>query len=355
MIAPIEGAADWRGPDLLARQDWVRRLTPEEVAEIDAALRRFRAGGADLGAMRPQDFPLPRLQDGLREVQEDLERGAGLVLLRGFPVERYADADLRAIFWGLGLHLGTAVPQSRRHDLIGDVRNLNIGGIYTTQSRGYTSNESLSYHTDLTDVAALFCLRVARSGGLSLVASSVAVHNEMLRRRPDLAQALYQPMAFSRMGSEGPGQAPWYEAPVFSVHEGHFSCGFSRVAEHAARVIPGAPQPSEAQRDGIALLEEIAASPEFVLGFALEPGDLQLVNSHVTLHSRTHFEDWPEPERRRHLLRLWLAMPNSRPLSPLLQDMYRDTRPGAPRGGYLVTDSPRRFTTAEPAVATTPT
>jgi hypothetical protein len=246
----------------------------------------------------------------------------------------------------LGLHLGTAVPQSRRNDFIGDVRNLNIG-INTAHGRGYTSNEALSYHTDSADVAALFCLRTARSGGLSLTASSVAVHNEMLRIRPDLAQLLYEPMPFSRMGNEGPGQRAWYEIPVFSVYERHFSCFFSRVAAQGVRFIADAPPPTDAQTEAIALLEEIAARPEFVLSFDMRPGDLQFLNSHVTLHNRTRFEDWPEPARRRHLLRLWLSVPNSRPLSPAMQPMYRDTRAGAVRGGYLTSGTLPRFSTVD--------
>lgn len=348
-VQPFNGSpAVWRGPEIAAKGDWIRRLSDSEIAELGAALAIVRDAGLTMEALTAEQFPLPEVGPVLAEVRRELEHGRGFQVLRGFPVHRYDMDDLRLLYWGLGLHLGTAMPQSARNDLVGDVRNLNIS-IHGQRGRGYTSNEALSYHSDSCDVTVLFCLQQAKTGGNSLIASSITVHDCMLTQRPDLVEVLYRPMPFSRMGSEHPSQPRWYRAPVFSVYEGYFCGQYTRVAAEGVRHLAEAEQPTPEQVEAAALLEKIAADAENVLSFRLEPGDLQFVNNHVTFHNRTRFEDGPEPDRRRHLLRLWLSVPDSRPLHPAMSELYRDTRPGAVRGGYLTKDLPPRFTTVDVA------
>jgi hypothetical protein len=184
-------------------------------------------------------------------------------------------------------------------------------------------------------VAALFVLRIAKAGGTSLVCSSVAIHNEMARTRPDLAEALYQPMPWSMLEQQRAGEPAWYLQPIFSVHEGHFSCRYVRPhLTQAQKRFPDAPRLTPAQLEGMDMIDAMVKSPEFQFTTDFKPGDLQFCNNHVLLHARTAFEDYPEPERRRHLLRLWLSVPNSRPLSPLMGHIYRDQRGGAVRGGF---------------------
>ena len=342
----MSGRANWRGPALAASPDWIRTLTDLERNEIDDALHHFRAQGIGLEDMTIEHFPLPRLRHTLGQVLEELETGRGFQVLRGLDVTHSLD-DLRAIYWGMGLYLGTAVSQSPRHDLIGDVRDLQLP-LYAKEGRGYTSNAELSYHSDTTDVSVLLCVRHAKSGGQSLITSSVEVHNEMLRTRPDLLKILYHPIPFAHMTQPASGQPSWFAAPVFAVTDGHFASRFTRVLLRNLDFLADAPKPTPGQLKAVDLLEAIAASPEFVLAFTMKPGDIQFINSHVTFHNRTAFEDWPQPERHRHLLRLWLSVPNSRPLSPALAPVYGDIHPGAIRGG--ATPHPHqspRFTTLE--------
>jgi TfdA family taurine catabolism dioxygenase TauD len=67
----------------------------------------------------------------------------------------------------------------------------------------------------------------------------------------------------------------------------------------------------------------------------LQPGDIQLVHNHTILHDRTAFEDFPEPERKRHLLRLWLAPKGARTLPDVFVDRFGSITPGE-RGGVTV-------------------
>lgn len=333
MAKLITGPSDWRGPALAASSDWIHHWTQGEIAEIEAAFAMACERGKTLETLEREDFPLPQVSRLFAMARERLENGSGLQLFRGFPNERHSKDELRLIYWGMGKHLGTARSQSRVGDLLGDVKNF---GVITESAggRGYQSNQRLNFHTDSCDVTGLFVLHTAKSGGLSKLASSVAVRNEIARRRPDLLEILYQPFFWSWNKQEPPGGKPYYPQPIFSECEGSFSCRYIDGQIKNAQAFPDVPRFTPAQIEARALIDTLANSEDFNFSMMFEPGDLQLVNNHACFHARTAFEDWPEAERCRHLLRMWLSVPNSRPLSPLMGTIYQDQRRGAVRGGF---------------------
>ena len=333
MHQPIPGAADWTATQIAQRHDWIHELTATEIAEIQAALTTVRARGLTLAAMTKEDFPLPTVGRVIQQAHSALEDGVGMYLIRNFPAAQYDKSDLRTIYWGLGRHMGTAVSQSKNGDILGDVRNMNVD-MHSATGRGYTSNQKLTYHTDTCDVVGLFVLRIAKAGGLSMFASSLAVHNEIARTRPDLLEVLYQPFHWSWQGQEEPGTLPYYQQPIFTVHEGKFSCRYVRTHILSAQRFDDVPRLTPQQEEAMALLDSLASGDKFRYSTMFAPGDIQFMNNHVMLHSRTAFEDYDEPEKKRHLLRMWLAVPNSRALSPALSTIYQDQRPGAVRGGF---------------------
>lgn len=177
--APINSPANWTGPELMARSDWQRRLTEEEIGDIDAAFRTFQASGRPLLELTRENFALRRFPAVAEQTLRSLEEGPGIFMIRGFPVTRYTTPELRTIYWGLAKYLGTALSQSSEGDVIGDVRDLGIPKD-SPRHRGYKTNHGERLHTDTCDVAALFVLRPAMKGGVSLAASSIAIHNEIL-------------------------------------------------------------------------------------------------------------------------------------------------------------------------------
>lgn len=325
--------AAWRGNELEQRTDWVHVFTEDDVREIDEALRFARAQGATFDTLTAATFPLPTFRARMDKALDVLEQGPGVFLFRGFPVGRYSKDDLRFIYWGIGRNTGIAVPQSSRGDLLGDVMNLNVD-LNGPKGRGYTSNAKLNYHTDRCDVVCLFVLQVAKSGGLSIIGSSVTVHNEIARLRPDLLEVLYQDFPYSLQGQEAPGTSPWYQSPIFTLHDGTFACRYVRSHILSSQRFDDAPRLSPAQMEAIDLFDKLAADPSIHYAEMFQPGDIQMLNNFVLYHSRTAFEDHHEPERRRHLLRLWLAVPNARMLSPALGPVFGDGKPGL-RGGYI--------------------
>ena len=343
-IEEVVSPADWRGSEISGSEHWIRELSDMSIDEIDQALRRAEQSGLSIADLSTETFPLPTFSNDLAVMRHELERGPGLQLYRGFPVERYSDDELRIVYWGLAQHIGTPVTQSHRGDIIGDVRDIGVDS-NSAAGRGYTSNQGLIFHCDSADVTGLFCINVAKTGGRSLIVSSVAIHKEIARTRPDLLQVLYEPYFWSWQGQERPGDRPYYTQPIFGVCGQHPTSRYIRVHIQSAQVFDGVPQMTDAQVEALDLVDALCAEPEFHMQMEFVPGDIQFLNNHVTYHARTAFEDHDEPERKRHLLRIWLAIPNSRPLPESFAALYRDVRPGAVRGGFASAVEPPLFRT----------
>ncbi|NQV54577.1 MAG: TauD/TfdA family dioxygenase [Rhodospirillales bacterium] len=327
----IEDSTEWRGPDVAGRTDWLRSFNDVHIAEVADALAKVEAKGLGLGEFGREDFPLPSLSDELLWVREQLQDGRGFAMLRGFPVSDYTKDQLRLIYWGVGQHVGTPLAQSRHGDVLGDVSD--IGGTSDAEKgRGYTGSDELTYHSDGCDITALFCLNVAKEGGLSQLVSAAALHNEIARRRPDLLKVLYAPYYWSHRGQELPGTSPHYRQPVFAVEKGFFVSRFLRSHIEWGHLSAGV-EMTQDQNDALQLLEEISIDRDFMLEKEFQPGDMQFSNNLAVYHARTEFTDHEDEARKRHLLRMWLAVPNSRPLPESFKAYFRETGAGAVRGG----------------------
>ena len=322
--------ADWSGVSLSGSRDWIVTLTGAQIEEVDAALRHAQSLGRPREAIGMTDFPLPGVAGVLADLAREIEAGRGFVLLRGLPIARYSEDQAALIFWGFGTHLGTAVPQSRKGDTLGHVRDLG-GDIRDPSVRGYETRARLLFHTDRCDCVALMCLRKPKSGGASRVASAVAVHRAIGEARPDLLETLCAPFYSDRRGEQPPGAPPVAEMPVFMAEEGVFAVRYVRDYIEDAQRFAEVPRLTDTQIEALDMLDRTADA--MALDMEFEPGDMQFLNSYLTLHARSAFEDHAEPERRRHLLRLWLAMPNSRRLPAPFKALYGTVEAGAVRGG----------------------
>ena len=222
MTDPYHGKSNWLAADLKDPREWMIQLSAAQIADLDNALRSAKAAGITIDKLTKRSFPLEVFDKLVPEVQDRLENGRGIVVLRGLPAEKHSRDDLRLMYWGMGLHLGTAVSQSSKGDLLGDVRNFGQD-VNSATGRGYMSNQGLGFHADTADVVALIVMRAAKSGGRSMICSSVAIRNEIAATRPDLLDLLYKPFYWSWKGQEAPGESPYYQQPVYSEHEGKFS------------------------------------------------------------------------------------------------------------------------------------
>ena len=309
-LQAISDAANWTGSDLVKDLSWRFELNPREVVHLRAMAERCRPKTANELLQRERfDFDLGPFQNTLDRVFKELKSGLGIALIRGLPVEDMDRLDLASIYWAIGVYLGQATPNNPEGDMFGHITDLGKTQL-DPNSRGYQTRELMDYHCDQCDVVGLLCLRAARSGGTSMVASSVAMYNTLLAREPELAQALTQPMIWTKHGEFSEGDKPYYESPVFNFKDGRLSTSFGPKHIEKGHKLPGVPDLSDTQRAAIRLAEEIAHEQRFEM--ELQPGDMQFANNYVTLHTRSAFEDHDDPAKKRLLWRLWLMTPDLR-------------------------------------------
>lgn len=304
VITQVRSPADWRGDQLVDDRSWRLALSDAHRAEVLSALAAVQAAGLGLDKVSREVFALPTLSPRLQRLAGDVANGRGFALVQGIPVDGLTEHQRALVAVGLAGHLGDLVPQGPGMAPIAHVRDEGADPAHST-TRSYQHSRRLGLHADPTDVVGLLCLRPARSGGLSTIVSSVAVHNALVATRPDLAQLLYQPWWFDRRTGDGPDS--FYQQPVYAMDaDGRLRTRFGPDYMFSAQRGAHVPPLSAEQLQALQWLDHLSHDPRFVLTMDLRPGDLQLLNNRVILHGRTAYEDHPEPERRRHLIRLWL-------------------------------------------------
>ena len=333
----IEDQSAWYGRDLANSDDWIKRFSEVEIGEVENAVRALDEARVDLASIRAEEVVLPSLALRLRRLLDEVLSGRGFILIKGLPVERWTRHEVAMAFLAIGVHLGNLRMQNAEGHLLGHVRDLGRSSA-DPNTRIYQTNERQTHHTDSCDLVALLCLRAAKSGGLSSLVSSTTIFNEMRRRRPDLLRVLLDPIETDRRGEVPEGSTPYFTIPVFNYHDGLVSAIYQRQYIESARRFPGVPPLTPQQIEALDLLDQLANDPQLNLMMELEPGDIQLVHNHTILHDRTTFEDYPEPERKRHLLRLWLAPQNARKLPEVFAERFGSISPGD-RGGVAVKGS----------------
>jgi hypothetical protein len=304
---PVGGPAAWRRADVADPAIWRVALTADQVDELRAAVAHARSTGKALGDLRATDFPLPKLALEIARWREQIQNGLGFSVISGVPVPEWSEADASLCFWCLGLHMGRPGAQNPQGDLLGHVRDTGADA-RDPFVRLYRTAANIAYHCDAADVVGLLCLNTARRGGASRIVSSVSVHDELVRRRPDLAARLYQPFLLDVRNEDASGALRHLPIPPCRFAGGrlrtfYHSDYFRSVVRHA-----DVPAFSDDERALLDLYEAIASQPDFYLDMQFAPGDIQWLSNHTILHARTAYEDHPEPDRKRHLLRLWLSI-----------------------------------------------
>ena len=323
--SPIDASAVWHAVDVADPAAWTIELTDDQRDELASVARAAHAAGRTIATITADDVALPSLAAVVDRVVGDLADGRGFVLLRRFPIDLLTEPEVELAYFALGLHLGTPVSQDGAGTLLGHVRDERIERT-GPEVRLYRTRERQDFHTDGADIIGLLCMHAAARGGESKLASSYAVYNEILRRRPDLLDVLYEPMWWDRNGEEAPGADPAFPMAVFHDVAGRmprvFYIGwYIRDAQRHAMV----PRLTDAQRDALDIIESIANDPAFHVAMDFQAGDVQLLNNAKILHSREAYEDAAPLEERRHLLRLWLSAHDFQSVEGFL-------RAGVPKG-----------------------
>lgn len=339
---PVSGASVWCGSDFKKRDGWEHYVTDRHIQEINDAIKAVRQSGLTIPEIGAKNFNLPSLGSVLARIRDEVVNGSGIAMLRGLPVNQWSREESAIAYWGIGTHVGQAVSQNQLGHVLGHVKDLGEDA-KDVKTRGYRSHAALPYHTDLgAEIVALLCLKSAKSGGLSSITSAAAIHNEMLKSHSGLVAELAGDWHFDRRGEELPGMKPYFTMPVFSYCDDRlFVCYIKPFIETAQR-FEGVPPLTERQKEALQMVRDLAESPKLRLDIGFEPGDVQFVNNMTTLHSRTEYEDYDEPAEKRHLLRLWLSVPDGPKLPGAFYERYgvssSSTRPMGvnPPDGVLI-------------------
>jgi len=339
----LQGACVWTGMEMARNRRWLKQIPPTVLRQINSALEQVH----ELGwrEVNRQNFPLPEAAEFFDEVREELESGSGMVKLCGLDVSRYSQEQLRRLWFGMGCHLGTPMYQNCRGEAMRDIRDEGMdvgaklygstldasGKPFLSSGARTLSTGQLRFHTDRCDVVGLLCVRQASEGGVSKLASSATVYNEILKRRPDLHALLCKPIPRGRFGEEPGGEHVAYDLPVFGVRDGKLTSHFSLTYIEYAQMLPSVRKLTDAEHEAIQMLMDVAQEVCFEMRF--EPGDVQLLNNHVIYHARTAFKDDVSTGQDRLLMRLWLSMTNSRALPEDHAVLWGDIGAGKLRGG----------------------
>jgi hypothetical protein len=305
--------AAWRGSEMQASDEWLLPLTATHVDELLTAVAGPASSARALTEVGRDDIVLPTLGPALEAVLDELVDGRGFVLLRGLPIEQLSATEAELVFWAIGLHLGIPIPQNDAGELLVHVRDDGLDFANPTV-RGYQTRQRLDYHSDSSDIVGLLCRHPAKTGGVSTIVSSTAVHDEVQRRRPDLAALLREPWWFDRRKGDTPEN--FFQRRICAYADDRLVTHYGRAHIESAVRGPGVPELTATQIEALDLVDELTNSPEFVLNMSFRVGDVQFLNNYLVLHARTDYEDWPEPERKRDLLRLWLTVRRPLDLPP---------------------------------------
>lgn len=331
-LSAIKDPADWSGEAFGQCGGWRYDLSMAEIdglrAMADMILPKLGQDPNRLLSLEKEAFDLGPFTARLGEIYNGLKSGLGIALIRGLPVAQMEMIEIATIYWGIGRHLGTATPNNPEGDMLGHITDLGKTQA-DANSRGYQTRETMDYHCDQCDLVGLICLRAAKSGGVSMVASSVAMYNELLRRNPEYAEALTAPLCWSKHGEYAPGEDPFYTSPVFNFFGETLCTSFGPKHILKGHDLPQAPDLTDLQRDALRVAEEIAHELRFDM--VLEPGDMQFANNYVALHTRSEFHDHDDPAQKRLLWRLWLMNEDLRPRTAYAMQWHGGVSLGAGR------------------------
>jgi hypothetical protein len=303
-LVPLEPRCEWRRDDLADR--YVFTLTDAHRAELDAALVHAEAHTDDVLDITRDEFPLPDLGPELARIERELIDGAGVVLIRGVPVDRYGKERASAIYWGVGAHLGRPWPQNAKGHLLGDVTDQGKAADDPTSRGNEIGGIAFPFHSDGSDLVGLFCLDAGAGGGASVVANVVSIHNDLVREAPELAAELYAPFPYDLRGENAPDSKPWYTMPIFNRCGDRLFVRYIRPYIEASRRHADAPRPSDTAREAMNRVDAMCADPTYHVSMTMKPGDMQFVNNYHVLHAREAYTDDRAAGRIRHLKRLWL-------------------------------------------------
>jgi hypothetical protein len=323
----------WEGSKVTRDDQWLTTLSAADIATlIEAVQHTHRTGKPIAEELIRHDFALGPLGDRLLALRDQVLNGCGYVVLRGLPADKMNDEDLIRAYWGIGTFFGDPVSQNAAGHLLGHV--IDQRQPPSASTRIYQTSRAQPFHSDSCDIVGLLCLRQAKSGGGSAIASAAAIHNYLLEHDPAALQTLYDEFQCDRYGEIPAGKLPHYTVRVYNrIANALVCCGMDPDIRSAQRLENVKPLSSD-QLHALDQFQAVARS--LALNMTLKRGDIQLVNNLTVVLARDEFTDHQASERRRYMVRLWLSSPLGRQVPEFLVERWGNIEVGSVRGGIKV-------------------
>ena len=328
----FDTSAAWMAKDLMIDQSWVFKLTDNECTQLKEVTKKAFDPKRSLFDYSKSDFNLNPSFETIQTAANKAYFGPGLALVKGLPRNNMSPEEFELMVWAIGLHLGVARPQGKATQYISKVQATE-NNYRSANGRGYNSNTELDFHCDGCDLVGLACYNKAYHGGKSIISSSVSAWQTLVRERPDLAEIAREEFHFSRNQEEALGEMPYYTQPLFDFKDGRLFGKWNRNRVMNGQDLINVPKLTSTQNECMDLLDQILHRPTLMFTMWLNPGDLQFINNHVMLHSRTAFQDHKKLAQKRLLYRLWIATPKSFRLPSSWAEYFGSIEPGTIRGG----------------------
>ncbi|KAF8346163.1 hypothetical protein F5887DRAFT_125135 [Amanita rubescens] len=325
----VESPLVWEGKDFKDESEWVYELTPDQLKEIDDAVKHFCSLGKPLGYVSPSTFPLPNVGPVLRGLSNELHNGRGFFVLRTIPVDNYSREDNVLIYAGISSYVGElrGVQDQQTKAALNHIKDLTLTHSKAAIGTPAHTTDKQVFHTDNGDIVALFALDVAAHGGTSRISSTWKAYNELAATRPDLVRTLAEPWPLDGFG----GNPAYIERPLLYYLDDRILIQYARryfTGFLGLPRSPGIPPITEAQAEALDALHFMGE--KFNLGLNFQKGDIQYINNLSVFHARDAFTD--TREHTRHLLRLWLrneelAWKTPKELQPRWKQLYYSSAP----------------------------
>ncbi len=325
-------ATIWKADDMKSDGSWIFQIDDQGRSHLKHMIKKVFDPSKTLFDYHRSDFDLGPAATVITAAFDEAKSGRGLSLIHGLPRDGISEAEFKVLSWAIGQNMGVGRPQGKTSQYMSEVRD--IGTNYRSAvGRGYSSSAKLDFHTDSADIIGLSCYNQAISGGMSMVTSSTAAYLTMQKEAPELLAWLHEPVHFSRQGEQAADEAPSYPHPIFDEMDGRLFTRWNRNRVMAGQQLDGVPKISARHMEALEWFDDLLRRPDLMYTMHLQPGDMQLLNSHVNLHARTDFVDHEDPGKKRLLFRLWLSTPDSVRLPESWRVQYREVAPGTVRGG----------------------
>ena len=302
----VERPQAWRKADL-SETDWLLPIPSHCLAELEEVVDALRRDSLPTLLLEPGQFNLEGCARLMDETRLRLDEGCGVVVLDRLPMTAYDRGEVTDVFWLLGTLLARPVVQTIDGQIMVDITDTGIKKAIGV--RGFRTRVAQPAHIDNSfnhrppDYVSLCSIRKAREGGASKFISFYTVHNELMRRAPELLPRLYRPFYQDRQGDFHLGESQTVSYPLFA-YDTELRTRYTHFTVPAGYQTAGVPFEGET-RAAFEAMSEIVEDPSLYCHFTIEPGQLQFINNRSFGHGRTAYEDMEDPALKRLLLRLW--------------------------------------------------